>query len=97
MPAYVIANVHITDRPRFMEYSRQVPGTLEPYGGRYVVRGGRVEVLEGEPGYDRLVVIEFADAEQARSWYSSEAYDRIKHIRLESADATLALVEGYSG
>jgi uncharacterized protein (DUF1330 family) len=94
MPAYVIADVEVTDQDRYDEYRAQVPATLERYGGRFVVRGGAVTALEGgwEPG--RLVVLEFPSVEDAHRWYDSEEYREPKALRQASSRGRFVLVEG---
>ena len=94
MPAYVIAEVTVTDPDRFAEYRQLVPATIEKYGGRFVVRGGAVETKEGGWSPSRIVVLEFPSMEKARSWYHSPEYAPALALRLKSADAKLILVEG---
>jgi uncharacterized protein (DUF1330 family) len=93
MPAYVIADVHVTDLERYPEYVRQVPGTLEPFGGRFIARGGQTDVREGEWN-DRVVIIEFPSLEAARGWYESETYQRILPIRLANSEGRIVIVDG---
>ena len=95
MPGYVIADVDVQDPEAYGEYSKLVPATLEPYGGRFVVRGGEVERLEGDWEPHRLVVIEFPSLEQAHAWYSSPRYEEAKAIRLRASRGSLLLVDGY--
>ena len=71
MPAYVIADIEITDAAGYEEYRRRVPATVAQYGGRYLVRGGAAETLEGDWQPRRLVVLEFPSIAQARRWYDS--------------------------
>jgi uncharacterized protein (DUF1330 family) len=94
MPAYVIADVDIHDPERYREYTAMVPGTLAPFGGRFVVRGGEVEVLEGEWQPHRLVVIEFPSGDHAREWYASDVYAPAKALRQQTSAGNLVLVEG---
>ena len=68
MAAYVIVQVDVTDPDTFDTYRAQVPATLEPFGGAYIVRGGAMEVLEGDWPVPRCVVIEFPDLESAKAW-----------------------------
>jgi uncharacterized protein (DUF1330 family) len=96
MPAYLIADVEVMDPAVFEEYRALVPSTVQQYGGRFLVRGGTVEVLEGERRPHRLVVLEFPSVEQARRWYDSEEYRRPKGIRFRSARTELFLAEGVS-
>jgi len=97
MPAYIVGDVTVTDKDRYRDYSAHTESTLTPYGGRFVVRGGPSEVLEGtwQPG--RLVLIEFPSAQAARDWYASDAYQAILPIRHEASTGSLVLVEGYGG
>lgn len=93
MPAYLIANVDVQNAEGYATYSAQVPATLEPYGGRILARGGKVDVLEGEWN-PRVVIFEFPDADSARRWYRSEPYQSILPIRLANSQGRLLIVEG---
>lgn len=94
MPAYFIANVEVTDPAGFAEYGKVVPETIQHYGGRYLVRGGAAETLEGDWQPNRVVVLEFPSLEQARRWYNSEDYRGPKTLRFKTATTSLILVEG---
>ena len=94
MPAYFIVDLEVTDPAGFEEYRQLVPGTIAKYGGRYLVRGGRTETLEGEWQPKRVVVLEFPSVEQAKRWYDSEEYRDPKALRFRTAKANLILVEG---
>lgn len=94
MTAYVIANVDVFDPERYEEYRRRVPATIAAFGGRYLARGGRVEVMEGEWSPERLVIVEFESFERAQAWLSSEEYAPLKAIRESSAHADLVITEG---
>ena len=94
MPAYVIADVVVTDPKLFEDYRKLVPATVEKYGGRFAVRGGEVETKEGGWKPARLVVLEFPTMEQARKWYNSPEYAPALALRLKAANAKLILVEG---
>lgn len=96
MSAYIVANISVTDPDAYAEYSKQVQSTLEPHGGRFLVRGGEPEALEGE-WLPRVVVLEFPGADAARAWYASPEYQRILPIRRSSSDGRLVLVQGYEG
>ena len=95
MAAYIIAEVKVTDAARYEEYRRQVEGTIAQYGGRYKVRGGKAEALEGAEPNGRLVVIEFDSYEQARAWYDSDEYAGPRRLRQETSTGRLILVDGY--
>ncbi len=94
MAAYLIVQVEVTDPDTFEEYRKQVPATLAAYGGEYIVRGGEMDVLEGEWPIPRLVIIRFSSMEQARKWYRSPEYEGPHKLREASARANLVLVDG---
>jgi uncharacterized protein (DUF1330 family) len=94
MAAYVIASVDVQDAATFEEYRKQVPATIAKHGGRYIVRGGRVERQEGSWHPTRLVVIEFPSIEHARRWYDSEDYRGPKALRMKCAVTDVVIVEG---
>ena len=95
MPAYVIAQVEVTDPELFAQYGAQVPATIEQYGGRYLVRGGQTEAIEGNWAPPRVVVIEFPSMDQLKKWYYSEAYKPLIALRQQSANTHISFVEGY--
>lgn len=94
MAVYMIANVDIKDPTVYDEYRQQVPGTLEKYNGKFLVRGGKVEVLEGDWQLKRVVVIEFADAAAAKRWYESPEYQAIIGLRFKATVSQFVMVEG---
>lgn len=95
MAAYVIVDVAVGDAEAYREYTSQTPGTVEQYNGRFIVRGGDYETLEGNWSPQRIVVIEFPSMEQARAWYGSDAYQAILPLRLKHATTQfLTIVEG---
>lgn len=94
MPAYVIALVEILQPERYPEYKEHASRAIVAFGGRYIVRGGRVEVLEGEWAPKRTVILEFDNMERARAWWNSEEYREGKALRQAIARSTLLLVEG---
>lgn len=94
MAVYLIADVQIRDPETYAAYSAQVPATLEPFGGRFLVRGGAAQVLEGEWQPHRTIVIEFQDMDALERWYRSDAYAAIKGIRERAADTSVIAVQG---
>ncbi len=94
MSAFVIANVQVENAEPYAEYTRQVEATLQPFGGRFIVRGTDKGLLEGD-WHDRIVVIEFPDRESARSWYTSEAYQKILPIRLQNSIGRALIAPAY--
>jgi uncharacterized protein (DUF1330 family) len=94
MTAYVIAEIDVHDPDLYREYGALVPATLGPYGGRFIVRGGHCETLEGDWQPPRMVVLEFPTAEQARSWYNSPEYSDAIQMRKRASTGKLIVVEG---
>jgi len=96
MPGYVVAEVDVTDPATFQKYAAKAPGTIEQYGGRYVIRGGKSDSIEGDAP-KRFVVIQFDSMEKAKAWEDSPEYDAIKPIRHSSAKSRVFIIEGYGG
>ena len=94
MTAYLIADTQITDRQTYDEYKRQVAPLIAKFGGRFLVRGGRHEVLEGSLQVQRLVVIEFPSMEVLKAWYNSPEYAPLLAMRQPAATDHLIAVEG---
>lgn len=94
MPAYIIAEIQVTDPTAYEGYRPLAAASIARFGGRYVVRGGKLDLLEGEPGPGRIVVIEFPDAEAAHRWYRSEEYQKALRIRQSASRGRVFLVEG---
>jgi len=96
MSAYFIVDLEVTDAVGIEEYRKQVPATIAKYGGRYLVRGGKHETLEGDWHPRRVIVLEFPSMEQAKRWYDCEEYRGPKALRFKTARTNLILVEGVS-
>ncbi len=97
MAAYIIVGVDVIDPEAYATYTRQVPATLEPHGGRFIVRGGEYDVLEGNWPAPRVVVLEFPTIKQANAWHESEAYQSILPIREQNARTHFMIaVDGVS-
>jgi uncharacterized protein (DUF1330 family) len=94
MAAYVIADVTVKDPEAYAEYRRQVPATVAKHGGRFLVRGGAWESIEGDWRPGRVVVIEFPDLAAARAWYGSQEYAPLITLRQRASAGHLILVEG---
>ncbi len=94
MPAYVIAEVEITDPTVYEPYRPLAAASIARFGGRFVARGGAAELLEGEGAPQRVVVIEFPDIATARRWYHSDEYQSAVKIRQAASRGRLILVEG---
>ena len=94
MVAYVIADTDITDHKTYDEYRKRVLPLIEKFGGKFIVRGGPHEVLEGSWKPHRMVVIQFPDMATARAWYNSPEYAPLLALRQPAAKDHLVLVEG---
>ena len=94
MAGYVIADVNVHDADTFSEYRNQVERTVELYGGEYIVRGGELEVVEGEWRLNRMVVIRFDNVASAKEWYYSDEYKGPMALRHQSATTNVVFVEG---
>ena len=93
-PAYYVAEFEITDAEGIKPYSAQVESTFKPYGGHFIVRGGKTISLEGEAPKRRRVVIEFSSMEKAQAWYNSAEYTELRKIRQRTAKTDVYLIEG---
>ncbi len=93
MPAYVVADIDVRDAVVYEEYKRIAAPTVQAYGGRYLVRGGAVETLEGSWTPHRFVILEFPSIEQVKAWWSSPEYAAAKAIRRRSAATEMIVVE----
>jgi uncharacterized protein (DUF1330 family) len=94
MAAYVIADVRVTDPAGYEPYRPLAAASIARFGGRFLVRGGETQLLEGAPAPERVVVIEFPDAESARRWYFSPEYQEALKIRQANSSGRLILVDG---
>jgi len=92
--AYIIVDVRVTNAEAYERYKAAVPATLVAYGGKFLVRGGRVQTLEGEWQPQRMVVLEFESAAKAKAWWSSQQYAEPKRIRQSASVTKMILVEG---
>jgi uncharacterized protein (DUF1330 family) len=94
MAAYVIVDVDVTDQVRYDEYRQLSGASVAAYSGRFIVRGGTVEALEGTWLPTRLVVIAFASVDQAKRWYTSPEYTEARRVRQGAANFNMVVVEG---
>ena len=94
MTAYIIANVTVTDPVRYEDYKRFSSLAIQAHGAEVCVRGGKVEVLEGDWTPDRLVVLKFPSVEKARAFYDSTEYVKARAARAGAAVMRMVLVEG---
>ncbi len=94
MPAYLIADIDITDPAGYEEYRKRVPALIAAHGGRYLVRGGSIEALEGSWTPTRIAVIEFPDMAALKAFHDSPAYRPLIELRHRTARSKLIAVEG---
>ncbi len=94
MAAYIIVDVSITDPVEYEAYKKLTPATLIPFDGKFIVRGGKAETLEGEWEPGRIVVLEFPSVEKAKAWWASDVYEGPKAIRHRAAHSKMLVVQG---
>ena len=94
MAAYVIVDIEVTNPEAYEKYREQVPSLVAKYGGKYLTRGGEMEMLEGDWTPKRLVVIEFPSFQRAKEFYESEEYAPVKEIRINATNSKMVLVDG---
>jgi len=97
VPAYLIASVDVKDPVRYADYRNMVMPTIAAYGGRFLARGGKVDILEGDWQPTRLVIVEFPSVERAKAWWSSPEYADAKALRQATSKGTLVVIEGFDG
>jgi uncharacterized protein (DUF1330 family) len=94
MSAYVIVDIEVTEPVEYEDYKHLAAPTVSAFGGRYVVRGGAVQILEGDWTPKRLVVLEFDTVELAKAWWASEEYAPAKAIRQRTASTHMIVAQG---
>lgn len=94
MAAYVIVNIDVKDAVRYEDYKKMSPVSVKAYGGRFVARGGKAEVLEGAWRPKRLVILEFESVEKAKAWWASPEYAEAKALRQATSTGDMVVVEG---
>lgn len=94
MPAYLLAQINVDDPEAYKLYTAHTPGVIQQYGGRFVIRGGNPEALEGELHSKRVVLIEFPDKAAVKRFYASPEYQKILPLRLAAAQGRVCILEG---
>ena len=94
MPAYLISQIEVHDAQGYEEYRKLVGASLSKYGGKFVARGGKIDVLEGNWSPKRVVICEFESLARAREWYGSPEYKPAMDIRQKTSDAKIIVVDG---
>lgn len=94
MKAYVLGIETVHDEAIFGEYKKGVPSTLAPFGGKFIARGGKFTVLEGQWQQPRTVIIEFPTRDAAEDWYKSADYQKILGLRHKSSSGNVVILDG---
>jgi uncharacterized protein (DUF1330 family) len=94
MSAYIFVEVDVKDPVKYEDYKKLTPASLKPFGGRFIVRGGKAELIEGAPEPKRIVILEFEDSKQAKAWWNSSEYSEAKKIRHAASESRMILMEG---
>lgn len=94
MPAYLIVDIDITDPVKYADYIKAAPASIAAYGGKYIVRGGKAQRIEGSWNPNRVVVLQFETYERALEWWASEEYREPKALRQSASVSNMILVEG---
>ena len=94
MAAYLVVDVEVTNPTQFEEYKKMAPAAVAKYGGRYIIRGGACEVIEGNWKPQRLTVVEFDSVETAKAFHDSPEYQKAIKARLGAAKMQMLLVQG---
>ena len=94
MAAYVIVDVTINDPVEYEEYKKLTPAAIAAYDGKFIVRGGKCETVEGTWKPGRIVILEFPNSERAKEWWNSIEYSTAKLIRQRVAHTEMIIVEG---
>jgi uncharacterized protein (DUF1330 family) len=97
LAGYLIANIDVKEQAAFDEYRAKVGATIAQHGGRYIVRGGAIEPLEGNLPLQRLIILEFPSLGAARNFYESAEYAPLLKLRLTCTSSDVVLVDGYTG
>jgi uncharacterized protein (DUF1330 family) len=92
--AYIVANVKVTDPAQYEQYKQLSTLAMRAHGAEVCVRGGKVEVLEGDWQPDRVVMLKFPSVEKARDFYDSVEYTRAREARAGAAVMRMIVVEG---
>jgi len=94
MSAYIIVEVEVKDPVKYEDYKKLTPASISAYGGRFIVRGGKAELIEGKLEPKRIVVLEFENSERAKAWWNSPEYSDAKKLRHATAESRMILIEG---
>src|SRR5437870_11930898 len=96
MAAYVYLEIEVVDPVGYEEYKKQAAATVHKCGGKYIVRGGKTEVLEGDWKPNRIVILQFDSVQRAKEWLNCEEYREPRKMRHRTAKTNMVLVEGHA-
>ena len=94
MSAYVVTEIEVIDAERYEGYKQMVAPSIAAYGGKFLVRGGATENIEGTWSPRRLVILEFSSTAQAKTWWNSPEYAEAKALRQATARTEMVVAEG---
>ena len=94
MAAYIIVEIEVTDPVGYEEYKKQAAATVHKYDGKYIVRGGKAEILEGNWKPKRIVILEFPTVTRAKEWLTCEEYREPRKLRHRTAKTNMLVIEG---
>jgi uncharacterized protein (DUF1330 family) len=97
MPAYIVVEVEVHNPAEYEDYKKLTPGSLKNFQGKFIVRGGKTETLEGDWSPKRFVMLEFPTLELAKAWWASEEYAPAKALRQRTSSTKMIAVEGFEG
>jgi len=95
VPAYIIVEIEVADPVGYEEYKKQAADTVHKYGGQYIVRGGKTEVLEGNWKPKRIVILKFPTVDRAKEWLNCEEYREPRKLRHATSKTNMLLIEGF--
>ncbi len=94
MPAYVIVDINVTDPEGYSQYKELAPASIAAYDGKYLARGGKTEVLEGNWSPTRLVILQFPTVDRAKQWLDSVEYSAARALRQKTAKSNMVVIQG---
>ena len=95
MPAFLVADIEVTNPEGYKRYQDMVPSTIEKHGGKYIARGGELEHVEGKWAPKSMVIVRFPNMITLRKWYNSDDYQNIIKFRTDNSCGNVVFVEGY--
>lgn len=95
LAAYILVRVEISDPEQYKKYTQETPAVIAQYGGKFIVRGGPIENMEGPEERGRIVILEFPSMEDAKNFYYSEEYQRVRLLREGAAQVQLFAIDGF--